>query len=367
MNKQMSIQTRSAIVLWLFSGCFLIFGMVVVGGITRLTGSGLSITKWDVVTGTIPPLNEAGWQKEFEHYQLTPQFKHINSHFGIEDFKNIYWWEYIHRLLGRLIGVVFLIPFLWFLFTKKLNTELLFKTLILFAMGGLQGFIGWYMVSSGLVDVPSVSHFRLALHLLTAFATFGLTFWFAFELINTEKITLTGWHKKFYNLVLLVFGCVVLQIIYGAFVAGMKAGYIYNTWPLMGDKMIADSVFYSLDKMGWLALVDNLSGVQFVHRYLAYLVFFLIVGMAFYARKNQNSTSHKLSGAQLFSVNLVVGVVCLQFILGVLTLIYKVPVVLGVLHQVGAFFLFASVIYLLHRLKRTSLAEIKGKTVAQNY
>ncbi|HMT27831.1 MAG TPA: COX15/CtaA family protein, partial [Bacteroidia bacterium] len=239
MKNEMSIRSRSSIILWLFTGCFLIFGMVVVGGITRLTGSGLSITKWDVVTGSIPPLNEESWNKEFLHYQETPQFKHINSHFGIEDFKQIYWWEYIHRLLGRVIGLVFLIPFLWFLFTKQLNRELIVKSLILFAMGGLQGFIGWYMVSSGLVDVPSVSHFRLALHLITAFATFGLTFWFAFELINTVKITLTGWHKTLYNLVRIIFTFTILQILYGAFVAGMKAGYIYNTWPLMGDKLIA--------------------------------------------------------------------------------------------------------------------------------
>src|SRR4030095_465686 len=191
MERQLSIKNRTNIILWLFSGCFLIFVMVVVGGITRLTGSGLSIAKWDVVTGTVPPLNDAAWITEFSHYMETPQFKQINAHFGLDDFKQIYWWEYIHRLIGRLIGVVFIIPFLWFLFTKQLNREIIMKSLILFFMGGLQGFIGWYMVKSGLVDIPSVSHFRLALHLITAFTTFGLTFWFAFELIHTEKIQLS--------------------------------------------------------------------------------------------------------------------------------------------------------------------------------
>ena len=137
MQKEMSISSRSSIVLWLFSGCFLIFVMVVVGGITRLTGSGLSITKWDVVTGSIPPMNDGDWQEQFAHYQETPQFKHINAHFGIEEFKQIYWWEYIHRLLGRLIGIVFIIPFLWFLFTKQLNKELIWKSLLLFGLGGL--------------------------------------------------------------------------------------------------------------------------------------------------------------------------------------------------------------------------------------
>jgi len=360
MQQEMSIRSRSSIVLWLFSGCFLIFVMVVVGGITRLTGSGLSITKWDVVTGAIPPMNDADWQEEFLHYRETPQFKHINSHFGIEEFKQIYWWEYIHRLLGRLIGIVFIIPFLWFLFTKQLNRELIWKSLLLFGLGGLQGFIGWYMVSSGLVDIPSVSHFRLALHLITAFATFGLTFWFAFELINTQKIDLKGWHKSLYNFTRIIFAITILQIIYGAFVAGMKAGYIYNTWPLMGDKLIADSVFYSINELGWRALIDNMSGVQVVHRYLAYVVVFLIAGMFWFVRKNQNSDILKLSEPQLQAVNFVLIIVLLQFVLGVFTLLYNVPVSLGVIHQVGAFFLFASIIYLLHRLKRRSVSEFES-------
>jgi heme a synthase len=169
MEKVLSISNRTNIILWLFSGCFLIFVMVVVGGITRLTGSGLSITKWDVVTGTIPPLSDEAWQKEFTHYTETPQFKQINAHFGIEDFKQIYFWEYIHRLIGRVIGIVFIIPFAWFLFKKQLSRSLIWKSLLLFFMGGLQGFIGWYMVKSGLVDIPSVSHFRLALNRFSNF------------------------------------------------------------------------------------------------------------------------------------------------------------------------------------------------------
>lgn len=256
----MNIKTRSSIILWLFSGCFLIFSMVVVGGITRLTGSGLSITRWDVVTGTIPPMNDSEWHKEFDHYKESPQFKEINAHFELSDFQQIYWWEYIHRLLGRLIGLVFIIPFIWFVATKQLTKPLIWKSLLLFAMGGLQGFIGWYMVKSGLVDVPSVSHFRLALHLMTAFITFGLTFWFAFELIHTKKFILRGWQRNLNRLSIFVFILVTLQIIYGAFVAGMKAGYIYNTWPFMGDKLIADSVFFAMSEFGWKAFVNNSSG-----------------------------------------------------------------------------------------------------------
>ncbi|MDQ3051987.1 MAG: COX15/CtaA family protein [Bacteroidota bacterium] len=357
MEQERNIKSRTNIILWLFSGCFLIFVMVVVGGITRLTGSGLSITKWDVVTGAIPPITHADWEKEFVHYTETPQYKQINSHFDISDFKQIYWWEYIHRLIGRLIGIVFIIPFLWFLFTKQLSRSLILKSLLLFFLGGLQGFIGWYMVKSGLVDIPTVSHLRLALHLTTAFITFGLTFWFAFELIHTRKFELRDWHRTLYRLTLICFALTIIQIIYGAFVAGLKAGYIYNTWPLMGDTLIADSVFYEIDKMGWTALINSLSGVQVVHRYLAYLLTFMILGMGGYVLSKQKNSSIKLSNSQMHSVQLVVSVVLLQFVLGVFTLIYSVPVVLGVMHQVLAFFLFSAMIYLLHRLKRQSVVE----------
>jgi len=336
--------------------------MVVVGGITRLTGSGLSITKWDVVTGTIPPLSETDWQEEFDHYRASPQFREINSHFGIEEFKDIYWWEYIHRLLGRLIGLVFIVPFIWFVVTKKMNSTLIWKSLLLFALGGLQGFLGWYMVKSGLVDIPSVSHFRLALHLITAFITFGLTFLFAFELIHTEKFYLKGWQMKFYNFTFIIFLLTILQIVYGAFVAGMKAGYIYNTWPLMGDKLIADSFFYSLSHDGWLALVNNMSGVQVVHRYLAYVLLIAVAGLYMYAKQHQKRERVKLLPSQMQALNLVGVVMTCQFLLGVFTILYGVPLILGILHQVGAFFLFASLIYLLHRLKRQSINEVAAGT-----
>ena len=351
MSKELSISDRSSIVLWLFSGCFLIFVMVVVGGITRLTGSGLSITKWDVVTGTIPPLNEADWQHEFELYMQSPQFQKINSHFGLEEFKDIYWWEYIHRLLGRLIGLVFIIPFLYFLITKKLSGTLILKCLLLFGLGGLQGFLGWYMVKSGLVDMPSVSHFRLALHLITAFITFGFTFWYAFGLIHTERQNITVAGKTLYNLTIFTFAVTIIQIVFGAFVAGLKAGYIYNTWPLMGDALIPESFYHALNTMGWFALIDNHSGVQLAHRYLAYLVVILVAAIYWFAVKNASSGNLALSTGQRQALNLLLIFVAVQFVLGVLTLIMKVPILLGVLHQAGAFFLFAGIIYLLHRLK----------------
>ena len=355
----MNIKSRTNIVLWLLSGCFLIFVMVVVGGITRLTGSGLSITKWDVVTGSIPPFTEAAWQQEFYHYRQTPQFHQINSHFGIEDFKSIYWWEYIHRLIGRVIGIVFIVPYFWFLLTRQFNRPMALKYLLLFFMGGLQGFIGWYMVKSGLVNNPSVSHYRLALHLVTAFMTFGLTFWFAFELIHTKKVQLAGWHRKIYRFGIAAFVLTVLQIIYGAFVAGLKAGYVYNTWPLMGDQLIADSVYAGINQLGFGAFFEDHSGVQVVHRYLAYLVAFVILGLWYYAYRKQQSGVHKLLPGQFDAVTLVAVAVLIQFVLGIITLLYSVPVLLGVLHQVGAFLLFSSLIYLLHRMRRQSVTEVQ--------
>ena len=351
MTTKLSISDRSSIILWLFSGCFLIFVMVVVGGITRLTGSGLSITKWEVVTGAIPPLNEAEWEHEFELYKQSPQFHKINAHFGLEEFKGIYWWEYIHRLLGRLIGLVFIIPFLYFLFTRKLDKPLILKCLFLFLLGGLQGFLGWYMVKSGLVDMPNVSHFRLALHLTTAFITFGFTFWYAVGLIHTEKIRSGPAEKKFYNLTIAVFAVTLIQIVFGAFVAGMKAGYVYNTWPMMGDQLIAESFYHAWDTMGWHALIDHISGVQVVHRYLAYIVFLAVLFLYWHGKKQSVTGNLKLSNGQLQALGIAAAFVVIQFLLGIFTLIYSVPLTLGVLHQAGAFFLFAGIIYLLHRLK----------------
>ena len=169
--------SNKKIIFWLYSGCILVFAMVVIGGITRLTGSGLSITEWKVITGTLPPLNETDWQLEFAQYQLSPQFQKINSDFNIEDFKQIYFWEYFHRLIGRMIGIVFIIPFLYFYFKKQIDKKLLPKLIIIFLLGAWQGFLGWYMVKSGLQNNPFVSHYRLAIHLVNAFLTFGYIFW----------------------------------------------------------------------------------------------------------------------------------------------------------------------------------------------
>jgi cytochrome c oxidase assembly protein subunit 15 len=314
--------------------------MVVVGGITRLTGSGLSITEWKIITGTLPPLSHEAWQKEFNAYKQTPQYKLINSHFELSDFKKIYWWEYIHRLLGRIIGIVFIIPFLWFWLKKKFPQGFIKKAIIILLLGTFQGFLGWFMVKSGLSENIYVSHYRLAAHLITAFATYGFTFWTAIDLIFAEK-------EKFSNpalkkIVVILFSTVVLQIIYGAFVAGLKAGYQYPTWPKMAEQWIPDDVF-ALEPV-WKNFLEGHAGVQFIHRYLAYIVV-IITGILFYMTRKINITIE-----QKKIINLLVIIVLAQFVLGVITLLYGVPVIIAILHQTGAFFLFATTLFLIHRL-----------------
>ena len=312
--------------------------MVVIGGITRLTGSGLSITEWKIVTGTLPPLSDEAWQKEFDAYKLIPQYKLINADFELSDFKQIYFWEYLHRLIGRIIGIVFLIPFLWFWIKKQLPPGFMKKALVLFALGGFQGFLGWFMVKSGLSENVYVSHYRLAIHLVSAFTVFGFTYWYALPFMSPSGGGDGGGLKK---LSIILFSVVILQIIYGAFVAGLKAGYGYPTWPKMGDQWFPDDIVV-LEPL-WKNFFEGPAGVQFIHRYIAYVVV-ILVGMLFYkARTSPISPEQK-------KIIYALGIIVLaQFTLGVLTLLYGVPIVIAVLHQTGAFFLFATTLLLIHR------------------
>lgn len=335
------------VVIWLFTGCFLIYLMVVIGGITRLTGSGLSITQWKVVTGTLPPLTEEAWQQEFEGYKQTPQFKLINSDFTLSDFKGIYFWEYLHRLIGRIIGFVFLVPFIWFWLRKQLPDGFMKKALVLFALGGFQGFLGWFMVKSGLTENIHVSHYRLAIHLISAFTVFGFTFWYALSLTPGPSPSERGAQPLLRKSAIILFSIVVLQIIYGAFVAGLKAGYGYPTWPKMGDQWVPDDIF-ALEPM-WKNFLEGHAGVQFIHRYLAYVVV-LIVGIIFY-RSNRKDAMHRVSTEQKKIINTLAIIVLAQFTLGVITLLYGVPILIAVLHQTGAFFLFATTLLLIHKSK----------------
>ncbi len=334
-----SYQTNKPIILWLFTGCLLIYLMVIVGGITRLTHSGLSMVEWSP-TGSLPPLNEADWNVEFDKYKQSPEYKLINAHFTLDDFKSIYLWEFYHRFIGRLIGIVFIVPFLWFLFRKKFPEGFVKKTVVLLLLGALQGLIGWYMVKSGLVKNPHVSHYRLATHLITAFITFGFTFWYALDLMYPAH---TPSNRSFTNWVRILLLVVVIQIIYGAFVAGLKAGYIYPTFPKMGEDWLPQNAW--LMEPLWKNFTEGPIGVQFVHRCLAYLVVILTAIVFLRARKIN------LNSLQLRIVNFLAFIVLAQFLLGLLTLLMGVPVVIASLHQTGAFFLFSFTLLLLHRLK----------------
>ena len=337
------MKDNKKVIYWLLTGCTLIFIMVIVGGITRLTHSGLSISNYKLISGTIPPTNALQWNEAFDLYKQYPEYQKLNYNMTIDEFKDIYFWEWIHRVIGRFIGLVFVIPFVYFLLRKQLKKSTIKKCLILLFMGGFQGFLGWFMVKSGLVDKPDVSHYRLAMHLTTAFLTFAYTFWVALDLIFPSKKEI---NTSFRNLIRVGLVILVIQIIWGAFVAGLDAGWIHNHWPLMNDgELIHQSVTTEQEPL-WRNFIEGKSGVQFIHRYLAYIVVGIIGFIWFKARKN------KTTMLQQKGINLLLILVGVQFVLGVLTLVLFVPVWLGVLHQVTAFFLLATMTFTLHRYSK---------------
>jgi len=331
------------VVYWLFTGCILIFIMVVVGGITRLTHSGLSISNYKLISGTIPPMNAAEWQAAFDLYKQYPEYQLLNSAFSLQDFKDIYFWEWLHRVIGRFIGLVFFFPFLYFLIRKQLSKSTIKKSIVLLCLGAFQGFLGWYMVKSGLVDNPDVSHYRLAAHLTTAFITCAYTFWVALDIIFPDK---KQFNKSFRNLLRITLGVLILQIIYGAFVAGLDAGFIHNHWPMMSDgKFIHETVYIEQDPL-YKNFIEGKSGVQFIHRMLAYIVSTLII-LIWYKSKSMTLGKGQSKGIYLLLITLGV-----QFLLGVFTILFQVPVWLGVAHQIGAFFLLGAMTFTLHRFSK---------------
>lgn len=335
-------KSNKPIVSWLLTGCLLIFLMVVIGGVTRLTHSGLSMVDWNLFMGAIPPLNEQEWIDTFNQYKQYPEYQKVNFTFTLEEFKSIFFWEYLHRLIGRLIGLVFIIPFIYFLLRKRLTPKLIGQCIIILFMGGFQGFLGWWMVKSGLVDDPDVSHYRLAVHLTFAFLTFAYTYWVALSLMHNKesRADVAGIRKGLWVLLPIL----LIQIIYGAFVAGLNAGFVMNTWPKMGDQWIADSV--TAIEPFWVNFVDGIGGVQFIHRYLAYIVVGLILYLVF------RSAKYNLVSSQQKSLRILLVIVFSQFLLGIFTLLYAVPVWLGVVHQIGAFVLLGGVVYALDQFKK---------------
>lgn len=345
------------IINWLLAGCVLIYIMVVIGCLTRLTHSGLSITDWSFM-GSVPPLNEDMWQERFQKYQQSPEFQKINYNMSLSEFKPIFLWEYIHRLIGRVMMYVFAIGFVYFLVRKKIKNWMWPAFILLFVMGAMQAVIGWWMVYSGLQKQPAVSHYRLATHLMSAFTLFAFTFWFALKLIFAESKNENNDASRLKTPVLVFFVLLILQIVYGAFTAGyvegddakIRPGHIFNTWPKMGSEWVAEQV--SIKPTFFQNIAENASGIQFVHRTLAVVV---VLSLCFIWVKSNKLT---LSKQQNLGITLLIYGVTIQFILGVLTLIYQVPVIMGALHQSGAFFLFAVSIYLIFHLfhkKRTTV------------
>ena len=340
------VKRDKAVIIWLLSGCVLLFIMVVVGGITRLTDSGLSMTDWHLVTDTFPPLTHEKWVETFEEYKKFPEYQKINIHndFTLDDYQFIYFWEWFHRFIGRIIGLVFVIPFVYFLIKKRLSRATIQKCFVLLFMGGFQGFLGWFMVKSGLIDNPDVSHFRLALHLTFAFITFAYTFWVALDLIYPEyKAPISKQLRTIARVALIV---LLIQIIYGGFVAGLNAGLIHNHWPLMGDgHFMHDSIFLE-ESTNLLRFTEGKSGVQFVHRSVAYIVVAAILLLWYKSR------SVILEKTAKTGINILLVLVFVQFILGVFTILLAVPLWLGLVHQIGAFFLLTAMTFTLHRLSK---------------
>ncbi len=324
-NNQLSI--------WLFIMFWVISIMIVVGGLTRLTDSGLSITKWELFSGFFPPLNQSDWIVYFDLYKNIPEFKFQNYNMSMQEFKVIFWWEWAHRFLGRLIGIGFLIPLIYFSFKIKISK--LLNLYIIFFLICFQGFIGWYMVSSGLVDRLDVSHFRLSIHLLIAFLILSLIFWNYLKIRENKKI-----HNKINLLIPSLFLLLIfLQITIGAFVSGMDAGKIYNSWPFMGNTYFPDD--NNVLNLFKLSAFSDPSLVQFIHRNLAYLIVFFYIFIFYKIYKNNIYELYK-------SVILLGCFVLLQIILGIFTVIYGAQIYIASMHQISSIFLVTSSIYFLY-------------------
>lgn len=328
------------VVLWLIAGCAMIAFMVVIGGVTRLTGSGLSITVWDPIMGAIPPLNEADWNKAFDGYKAIPEYTLKNKHMDLAGFKRIFFWEYLHRNWGRLMGLVFAVPFFVFWRRGLLHGWLLRRCWTILIGGGLVGVLGWFMVASGLEKNPDVSHFRLAIHLCAAFVVFGLVLWTVIDIrAGRASFRSNGAPEGRWARVVLVL--LLLQIVWGAFTAGLDAGRIYNTWPMMNGEFLPENVHAFGDLVSGLS--EHKDGVQFVHRNLAYVV--ALAAIIFALRYRREASMETVWWSLLVAV---VG----QFTLGVLTLLTHVELWLGVLHQQGALVLLTILLLALHRTGR---------------
>lgn len=327
-------QTARRLSIWLGCCAAAVFLMALIGAITRLTESGLSMVEWTPLLGVLPPLSVAEWERVFTLYQGSPEYKLLNAGMSLDEFKYIFFWEWLHRTWGHLIGIVFLLPFLFFVATRQIPRSLLPRLLALFALGGLQGMIGWYMVASGLVDRPSVSHFRLALHLGTAFLIYSFTLWLIFKLRVPRLADAPASLRK---LGWLVLPLPIITMVWGAFVAGLHAGYAYNTYPLMEGHFLPPEA-WTLTPL-WQNAVQNTALVQFIHRWLAIGAAFAIFAFAWRLERIDRKVGIALGAA----------VLC-QVALGITTLLKHVNIVLATAHQGGALIVLSLMLLALYRL-----------------
>jgi heme a synthase len=348
-RRQIHESRRQPLRLWLWSIAAMTLGVLIVGGITRLTQSGLSIVHWQPIMGVIPPLNEAQWVEKFELYRQFPEYQQLRRGMTLHEFKFIYFWEYLHRLLARMIGVVFLVPFIFFSLRGYFNRALASRALALFALGAAQGVLGWIMVKSGLAERPSVSHYRLAAHLSLAFIIFGYAVWLARDLrARLELVVASRADRR-----LMLFGLagigvlIAVQIVWGAFVAGLKAGFFYNTFPLMAGRLVPPHMLAYEPLLR--NFIENPVTVQWLHRLIGTVLGTVVVVFAVRVmRAGVDPLSQRLNLALL-------GLVAVQYLLGVLTLIYTVPVGLGVAHQALAMILFGVWLVWLHHVRSLHL------------
>jgi len=336
---------------WFWSVALMTFAVLVVGGITRLTLSGLSIVDWNPIMGVIPPLNDAQWQRAFEQYQQFPEYQTWRQGMTLAEFKFIFFWEYLHRLLARTIGLVFLVPFVFFWMRGCLARPLFRRALLLFGLGAMQGLMGWLMVKSGLVDRPSVSHYRLAAHLTLAFLIFGWAIWLARELTVRSTAALARADRRLLLRGLTIVGIVLgVQIVWGAFVAGLKAGKIYPTFPLMGGRLVPANLL-ELDST-LLNFIANPAAVQWTHRVVGTVLALCVIGLFIAVRRRAGALATAAGNARRYSL-ILLSLVLVQYALGVATLLMHVPVSLGVIHQAAAMVLFGTWLTWLHQVVRT--------------
>lgn len=336
------LRNNHQIAIWLLICALAIFSMIVLGGVTRLTHSGLSMVEWKPLMGIIPPLTDAEWQQTFAKYQLFPEYQKINRGMSVDEFKSIFMYEYLHRVLGRLIGAIFLLPFLFFYFAKKIPQGLTPKLIVMFVLGGMQGLLGWYMVKSGLVDNPRVSQYRLTAHLGAAVIIYTYILWVMLGLLQERAKNPPSKNFSFLrSYAISLNGLLFLMILSGGLVAGTRAGLIYPTFPLMGESFFPAGL-YAMDPV-WLSVFEDLTTIQFNHRMFAYL---LLVLITYFSVKGLSSN---ISNSTRIGIYCFLAALLLQVSLGIATLLLQVPVVIAAAHQGVAIILFTASLFVSHR------------------